>query len=274
MFKALKLTAKAKLSHGGISLSVGAVMVCLLTAAAGNYLSYLIGLLGSLIPGIEQTGFLLPVIQGIFCAAAMFFFSPLFLGCYRLFLLIARDEQPKLSEIFYYGGNGLYKCALKFSFSLLIRVLARLLISFLPLSGVVALFVFTPLKNTTNPIVGAAVFSIFIVLGLILFVYLCTSLFYSATAFTMMPQINSNSHFRRSKEICQNQKGNIILFYLSFIPWYLLGFFIIPILWITPYFFVTMIIFSFYLENKYKNKFKTAVNQNIHVANTSAFQQF
>lgn len=274
MFKALKLTAKAKLSHGGISLSVGAVMVCLLTAAAGNYLSYLIGLLGSLIPGIEQTGFLLPVIQGIFCAAAMFFFSPLFLGCYRLFLLIARDEQPKLSEIFYYGGNGLYKCALKFSFSLLIRVLARLLISFLPLLVVVALFVFTPLKNTTNPIVGAAVFSIFIVLGLILFVYLCTSLFYAPTAFTMMPQINTNAHFRRSKEICQNQKGNIILFYLSFIPWYLLGFFIIPILWITPYFFVTMIIFSFYLENKYKNKFKTAVNQNIHVANTSAFQQF
>ena len=274
MFKALKLTAKAKLSHGGISLSVGAVMVCLLTAAAGNYLSYLIGLLGSLIPGIEQTGFLLPVIQGIFCAAAMFFFSPLFLGCYRLFLLIARDEQPKLSEIFYYGGNGLYKCALKFSFSLLIRVLARLLISFLPLLGVVMLFVFTPLKNTTNPLVGAAVFSIFIVLGLILFVYLCTSLFYAATAFTMMPQINSNAHFRRSKEICQNQKGKIILFYLSFIPWYLLGFFIIPILWITPYFFVTMIIFSFYLENKYKNKFKTAVNQNIPVANTSAFQQF
>lgn len=274
MFKALKLTAKAKLSHGGISLSVGAVMVCLLTAAAGNYLSYLIGLLGSLIPGIEQTGFLLPVIQRIFCASAMFFFSPLFLGCYRLFLLIARDEQPKLSEIFYYGGNGLYKCALKFSFSLLIRVLARLLISFLPLSGVVALFVFTPLKNTTNPIVGAAVFSIFIVLGLILFVYLCTSLFYAATAFTMMPQINSNSHFRRSKEICQNQKGNIILFYLSFIPWYLLGFFTIPILWITPYFFVTMIIFSFYLENKYKNKFKTTVNKNIPVANTSAFQQF
>ena len=165
MFKALKLTAKAKLSHGGISLSVGAVMVCLLTAAAGNYLSYLIGLFGSLIPGIEQTGFLLPVIQGIFCAAAMFFFSPLFLGCYRLFLLIARDEQPKLSEIFYYSGNGLYKCALKFSFSLLIRVLARLLISFLPLLVVVALFVFTPLKNTTSPIVGAAVFSIFIVLG-------------------------------------------------------------------------------------------------------------
>ena len=251
MFKALKLTAKAKLSHGGISLSVGAVMVCLLTAAAGNYLSYLIGLLGSLIPGIEQTGFLLPVIQGIFCAAAMFFFSPLFLGCYRLFLLIARDEQPKLSEIFYYGGNGLYKCALKFSFSLLIRVLARLLISFLPLLGVVMLFVFTPLKNTTNPIVGAAVFSIFIVLGLILFVYLCTSLFYAATAFTMMPQINSNAHFRR-----------------------LLGHIIIPILWITPYFIVTMIIFSIYLENNYKNKFKTAVNQNIPMANTSAFQQF
>lgn len=263
MFRRLKLTAKNKLSHGGISLSAAAVMISLLAAAAGNYSAYLIGLLGSLIPNMENNSLLLAAAQGIIFAAVLFFSSPLFLGCYRLFLLIARDEQPKLSEIFYYGNNGLYKYALKFNFFLVIKVLARLLISFVPLLGILMLFICTPLKNTANPVIGTAVISIFAVLGIALFVYLCTSLIYAPTAFIMMPQINCGAHFRRSKEICQKQKGDIVLFFLSFTPWYFLGFFIIPILWIAPYFFVTMIVFSFHLENRYKNKFKNQVNQNI-----------
>lgn len=262
MFRRLKLTARDKLSKGGISLSVGAVMVCFLGIAASSYIAYLVGLLGNLIPFFKDSGFLLPAIQGIFCAASLFLFSPLFWGCFRIFLLIARDEQPKLSEVFYYFSNGLYKCALKFSFFLLIKILARLLISFIPLILALVLFIFTSLRNTTNPILGTAIISILAVLGIALFVYLSTSLVYAPTAFTMMPRINCGAHFRRSKEICQNQKGDIILFFLSFILWFLLGFFIIPLLWTVPYFFVTLVIFSFHLENRYNNKFKPIVNQN------------
>lgn len=263
LFRRLKLNAREKLSKGGISLSVAAVMVCFMGIAASGYTAYLAGLLAGLIPKVQEIGFLLPSIQVFFCTAALFFISPLFWGCYRIFVLIARDEKPGLSQVFYYTGNGLYRHALKFSFFLLIKILARLLLSFMPLIIALLLFVFTSLRNTTNPILGTALISILAVLGIALFVYLSTFLIYAPTAFTMMPRINCGAHFRRSREICRNQKGDIILFFLSFILWFLLGFFIIPLLWTVPYFFVTLVIFTFHLENRYNNKFKP-VGDNIN----------
>lgn len=263
LFRRLKLNAREKLSKGGISLSVAAVMVCFLSIAAGSYTAYLAGLLAGLIPEIGKIEFLLPSIQVFFCAAVLFLFSPLFWGCYRVFVLIARDEKPGLSEVFYYTGNGLYRHALKFSFFLLIRVLANLFLSFIPLILALLLFVFTSLRSSTNPIAGAAIISILAVFGLALFVYLSIFLVYAPTAFTMMPRINCGAHFRRSREICRNQKGDIILFFLSFILWLLPGFFIIPLLWTVPYFFVTLVIFTFHLENRYNNKFKP-VGDNIN----------
>lgn len=225
-------------------------MICMLAVAASSYLSYLVFLCTGLIPNIEYIPFLRSFVHGFVFAVSLLFASPLFLGCYRLFLLIARNEKPRCMEIFYYFQNRLYKAALSFGFSLFLRVLARFVLSFIPLAAVLLLSVFTSFKNI-DIIWGTAIISIAAVFGIALFVYLSVSLFYAPIAFTLLPTVSTSSHFRRSKEICRKQKGEIILFFLSFIPWYLLCFFIIPIIWAVPYFSVSMIILGFNIETHY-----------------------
>lgn len=240
-------------------------MTLFLAVGASSYLSYLSGLIAGLIPYAGDNYFLISAVQTVFFAAPLFLLSPLFWGCYRVFLLIARDERPPLSEIFCYFGNGLFKCALKFTFFLSVKILTRLFVSFIPLAASLLIFIFTPLRGSINPVFAAAAVSVLSALGAALFVYLSASLVYSPTAFTMMPEVSCKTHFRRSRDICQNQKGDIILFFLSFILWFLLGFFIIPMLWTIPYFFVTLIIFSFHLEKRYNSKFSPAANQQTNI---------
>lgn len=230
-------------------------MTVFLAVGASSYLSCLSGLLTGLIPSAGDNYFLISSVQTVFFAVSLFLFSPLFWGCYRIFFLIARDERPPLSEIFCYFENGLYRRALKFTFFLAVKILLRLFVSFIPLGASMMIFIFTPLKNSISPVFAAASVSVLTAAGTALFVYLSAGLVYAPTSFTMMPTLSCSAHFRRSADICRNQKGDIILFFLSFILWYLLSFFIIPMLWTVPYFFVTFIVFSFHLEKRYNNKF-------------------
>ncbi len=257
MYKHFKISARQKISAQGFSVSVGAVLLCLGACAVSHYAAYFIGLIEKLLPEIHGITYLFLFLKFLIFSAVFLLFSPLLLGAFRVFVLIARGEKPKLSQVFYYKGNGLYKSAFIFSFFMMLKVYLRALISFIPLMVCILVFLLTPVNNSINPLLGTVIISVLAVAGVFLLIFLSASLLYAPVSFTMMPRVSVGNHFRRSKEICKNRKAEIVLFFLYFTHWFLLGFFVIPLLWTVPYFLITSVIFSFSLEEKYNKGYQS-----------------
>lgn len=257
MYKHFKISARQKLSAEGFSVSAGAVLLCIGACAVSHYAAYFIGLIEKLLPEIQGITYLFLFLKFLIFSAVFLLFSPLLLGAFRVFVLIARGEKPKFSEIFYYRGNGLYKSAFIFSFFIMLKLYIRTFISFIPLTICILVFYSAPVSDSINPLLGTIIISVLTAAGIFLLIFLSASLIYAPVSFTMMPGIPVGNHFRRSKEICRNRKCEIVLFFLHFTHWFLLGFFVIPLLWTVPYILVTSVIFSFSLEEKYNKGYQS-----------------
>lgn len=250
MYKQLKLTARKKLSGGNLCLCVGAVLVSFLVLVTSNYLGYLaVGILG-LIFSTENL-LLSSFVYIIISAAAFFLLSPILLGCFKIFFLVASGERPKLFELFSYIDKEQYQKALCFNFFLIIKLLARFVISYSAVAAAILLFVLLSLGTVVPPILVLFILSILTVLGIFLFLFLSSTLLYAPVSFMKFNDLPVLYHFHCSKEICKKSSVEILLFFMSFLPWLFLSCFIIPLLWTIPYIFVTSIVLGISLEKRY-----------------------
>lgn len=251
MYRQLKLSARKKLSGGNLSLCAGAVLISFMVFAGSGFLGYFAaGLLGN-IPALENSGFFLTAANTAVSLTAALLLSPVLLGCFRIFFTAAIGERPLLLYLFTYMEKGLYRKALCFNFFLFIKLFLNFVLSFFALFAAVFVFAFFDLGNIIPPIVLVIIISLLTVLGVFLFLLFSASLAYAPLDFIRFPNAGALPHFRRSKNICQKHRFDILVLFISFIPWILLSWLVIPILWTAPYFFTAMITLCLALERQY-----------------------
>ncbi|EJP6471285.1 DUF975 family protein [Clostridium botulinum] len=200
--------------------------------------------------------------SGILFFIKLLLAGPMTYGITRFCMNLVRDKSHKIENIFegfkYFGGTFIINIVLgiyRFLWSLLL---------FIPLFIIIFVVLMKEFSKTNmnfystgNDFNGWLV-AIFILLVIVLTVALAMILFrYSMTYYIYIdnPDIGAMQAIKESVAIMKGNKTRLLLLYLSFILWYLLGIITLSIafLWITPY--VKSAEAVFYNELKRSNEY-------------------
>ncbi|NFV12024.1 DUF975 family protein [Clostridium sporogenes] len=200
--------------------------------------------------------------SGILFFIKLLLAGPMTYGITRFCMNLVRDKSHKIENIFegfkYFGGTFIINIVLgiyRFLWSLLL---------FIPLFIIIFVVLMKEFSKTNmnfystgNDFNGWLV-AIFILLVIVLTVALAMILFrYSMTYYIYIdnPDIGAMQAIKESVDIMKGNKTRLLLLYLSFILWYLLGIITLSIafLWITPY--VKSAEAVFYNELKRSNEY-------------------
>lgn len=174
---------------------------------------------------------------------ALIILVPLFFGSLRWYYCLIGNDSLEVTSIFYYFGDlRTHLKTIGLVLSLFFRCLGWGLICFGPGGGLLGFSVFAMNQKhalTSGDMIfttmGVVVGSILLIVGLIFFVSI--SLRYFAAPFLLVddPSCSIRSMVRRSITFTKGFRRDIFLFYVSFIPWALIGLLVIPILFVAPY---------------------------------------
>lgn len=182
--------------------------------------------------------------------------SPVKNGFLRLCYKVQNDGDSEFREVFYFFSRiKLYFRAIQFNIFYALRIILCFLIASAPYA------LFTVITGCVSAFAGSAVMygDIFSVAGV--FLSVCSialgsllSLRFLPAQFIFAAQLDYNA-FAANKQIIDKHYKDFLKMTVSFIPWTLLCFFVLPALYVIPYFFTstatsTKWLFKLYKEGK------------------------
>lgn len=176
----------------------------------------------------------------------MVLISPLFTGIKRITACNANGENTKLNEILYYfSSKKRYALALNINLSVIIKYIELAIICFLPAIICSALCMLLNGNAGDIEVLSLNVITVLMVICAIpLFIFL-TRRYFMAEYIFVMKDYNKNVDItpaqcmKLSVKIMSENNNTTKAFKLmiSFLPWFLLCFFIVPALYVVPYYF-------------------------------------
>lgn len=175
----------------------------------------------------------------IAAVAFIVFLSPVYTGVIRYYNLLAYNKEADISQVFYYLTKERYFQTLSFNISLMGRYIAHGIVSFIPsiLCGGAA-------GVLSNMYPGSLASSVMIILNVFIS-FTCLVLFYAVTRKYFMASylfVNDDINIYRkdcvkaSKILMRNNTVRPVKLLISFIPWFLLCFFVFPLIYVVPYY--------------------------------------
>ena len=180
--------------------------------------------------------------------ASLLIIPPLMLGCLNWYLRATDNENDGISKIFWAYGCKAYFKSILLPFLVGLKSALAALIPFILLS-VISGFIFLPADfSSVSPfspfllaLTASAAFSS---------LFACIfALRYSLTDMLICEKysLSVSEAFRRSVRYTKGHIWEIILFYLSFVPWMISCVFIFPAFYVVPYFSMSKVMFFRYL---------------------------
>lgn len=187
-------------------------------------------------------------------AVAFMFFgflivTPLRLGITTWYYTVAASKNAPLGNTFiYYRSNGKYIDSLLFTVRLFIRKLVCGIIAFAAPGVALAMTITHSInyvkteneKELSSLKVYAIIAGVLLVAGLFLYAFLALRYFVSRYLFAKRTiednKLSITKCFSDSKRYMVNNKKRVIMLFFSFIPLFLLCVFIIPIIYVMPYY--------------------------------------
>lgn len=174
-------------------------------------------------------------------------YTVLRLGAARWEYQVSMGQSPSAQELFYYFTNKrLFGRALSYFVRVPLRLCAYLALLCLPGSATIGYCVTYGVANTfVGSLTGWAAAGILLgcfllVSGISLFVPLALRYFAARTAIVAYEEWRVRDCVAYSIRCMQGHKGSAMLLMLSFVGWMLLGYFILPLLGVLPYFRVSV----------------------------------
>lgn len=186
------------------------------------------------------------------CLAALILTGPMTYGLKRFFINLVRNENYKIENIFegfkHFGGTFIINIVL-FIYGFLIS-----LVIFIPFIIIIVATSITPfsLQGLSTNKAFLAVFVVILVISMYLIITIIL-LRYSMTYYIYIdnPEMGAMKAIKESVLMMDGNKTKLLLLYLSFILWYILGIFTLGIgfLWIYPYINTSIAVFYDEIKN-------------------------
>lgn len=171
--------------------------------------------------------------------AVMVFLSPVYTGVIRYYNLLAQGKEADISQVFYYLTKERYMCTLSFNISLIGYYIANGIISFIPAIawGIATSIVFSIYPSTVFAALMMVINVFLIILCAVLF-YIVTRKYFAAAYLFVNDDINIywKDCIKASKLLMKGNTLKPVKLLISFIPWFLLCFFVFPWIYVFPYY--------------------------------------
>lgn len=236
--KRIRIEAKSYLANSNWPPAIGVCVVVLFAPIISMLIS---GLISSVINlAISQS-----LIQdnerlqsnGNYIISCLFFLSlvimsPIYLGVKRYFYTVAHNESKSAYEVFHYFTTAERYCqALIFNLSLLLRSFLWFILCISPSILLISLF---PVNTEEPMLISVIAISLLLPAGFVISLIVCTRYFLAPYIFLF----NNDA----KKALSYSAKGmkklnlSVWVLYLTFVPWFLLCFFVLPLMYVLPYF--------------------------------------
>lgn len=210
-----------------------------LALQASNPEDYRILLQNSFLSG-RLTGYL--ILLGVLSAVWLLLALPLLLGAKRWQLMAFRREDPALVELFYYFSSfRLYWRSVWCAVNLTLRKLFWFVVCFAPGSALLVFFSVFLVQKEGGRLSAASGFGILgglLLLAVGFIIYICLILRYFTARYAVVNEEDCPVSKAISISVRQmkGRRGIAFLLTVSFFFWGLLCFFILPLLYVQPYF--------------------------------------
>lgn len=179
--------------------------------------------------------------------------SPLFNGAVRLFGAMADGKNAEFSDVFYFfDTRGKYIESVKFMISLLVRLVCVTIGFSLPAIVVYSVSQYTYHKDfavvdSKDKVTALVVVSIVLLIVDVISVIIFNHRYIFAMILYSCHDLSIKDSFAVGSQIAKRQMGSLIKLTLSFVPWYLLLFFVVPFVYVYPYAIMSYTISAKYL---------------------------
>ena len=168
--------------------------------------------------------------------------EPLSLGASRFYFYVSKGESPSVEEIFYYfRGKKAFLRSLNFGINALLRGLLWGLVCMLPgtvimiISGMLSAMPITASSISQYSIALVPISMITLVIGYIFLLAIVLRYFLASYLFISREEIGIKECFKVSFKSMVGYRISVLKLYITFIPWLLLCFFVVPLLYVIPY---------------------------------------
>ena len=175
---------------------------------------------------------------------------PFVLGVLKWFWAVTNGSNARLSDVFFYFQSGsLYRKAVTFSIFIFLRIALMSIVCFLPyiLAKILTNPAFYLLLGKETPIFVSGLFNMVDILkglGIVSVAVLnMKHLLFPFLLFTN-PELSSAKTIKKAREIYHFEPLKLISFVFSFFGWFLLCIFVIPIVFVAPYFISSLAIYA------------------------------
>jgi len=202
---------------------------------------------------------------------SQFFAMPLLYGILRWFWFTSFDHDVPISEIFCYFSSGKeYLRATSLSFRIFARSTSILFVCFLP--SIIVLIIRSPqtydILNTSMPYWAAssiwALGNTLNFLGIALSFILLLRYFAAPILMINDPSITPHEALDLSVIITKNANGKTLAFVASFVGWFVLSLFYIPIIFTLPYFLAAYAVYCRFLINYYNRRIASSGDKQLY----------
>lgn len=184
------------------------------------------------------------IITGIFSVLTILFTQPLAIGQTEWYWRLSGGDDVHVGDVFgWFGSFKLYLKSIWLWLNLFVRsLLWAVAICALPYACILtAVLYFLPRRGQTADLMAAAFLLVFGCLLMLVAVFL---LLYVIMRYFLAPYLLVEDNSRRVGEIIRHSvryskayRWEIVKFIFSFIPWFLTCYFVLPLLYVWPYFF-------------------------------------
>lgn len=184
------------------------------------------------------------IITGVFSVLTILFTQPLAIGQSEWYWKVSGGDEVHVGDVFgWFGSLRLYGKSLWLWLNLFVRYLLwSVAICALPYACILtSVYYFLPRRSETPYLMAAAFLLVFGCLLLLVAVFV---LLYVAMRYFLAPYLLVEDNTRRvgaivrdSVRFSKTYRWDIVKFVLSFIPWFISCYFILPMLYVWPYFF-------------------------------------
>lgn len=185
-----------------------------------------------------------------------FALSPVKNGYFRLCCKIAENREAEFRDVFYFiFGIKEYLRALSFNICILARMALFFIIGFIPffiLNMLNGMFVDLFATVTANKVLYV-LSELLIIAGVTYGLVQSLTLFISEFMFAQGEHGDTHSIFRTERAIRKKHHSDLIILTGTFLLWLLLCFFVLPAIYVLPYFTVSMATSSKWLIKLYKD---------------------
>lgn len=177
----------------------------------------------------------------IVCTAVLIavLISPLLNGFMKICYSLSKEEDTGFGDVFYFFLGNKYFQTLQFNLIISVRIIFNILIGLIPFFILNSITYFFSIQLLTtvaaNDIFGYVSTALFI-LGIIIGVLLSIKLIISEFVFIENDGENLSDVFKTSRAVLKKHKTDLNNLFYSFIPWIALCFFVLPSLYVIPYF--------------------------------------